>query len=153
LFKPVNDTLGHAAGDRVLVEVADRLAGVAGWYGGTALRWGGDEFVLVVGVPAPAADQLPAAVRAAVGRAPVWVSGRWVQLRVSVGVAVVDPAAGPVAEDRLLQAADTAMYADKRGRRAGAGQPARAGLVAVPAPRTDQPGGRPVSKDRGAHRA
>jgi diguanylate cyclase (GGDEF)-like protein len=155
-FKPVNDTLGHAAGDRVLVEMAGRLSSVACWYGGAALRWGGDEFVLVAGVPSAAAEQLPAAVRGAVGDTPVRVSGRWVQLGVSVGVAVVDPADGPVATDRLLQTADTAMYVDKRAHHAGTGQPARAGLAVaavVPAPRTDQPGGQAAGRDRGAHRA
>ncbi len=99
-FKAVNDTLGHAAGDQFLVEVAHRLRGVLRG-GDTAARLGGDEFVVLCEVAGPAEAQLVAE------RVVEQVPGG-----VSVGVALAsdgdeDPAA-------LLRAADAAMYVVKR---------------------------------------
>ncbi len=109
-FKAVNDTLGHAAGDQFLVEVAHRLGGVLRG-GDTAARLGGDEFVVLCEVAGPAEARLVA------DRVVEQVPGG-----VSVGVAL----AGDGSEDpaALLRAADAAMYVVKR---AGGGRSELAG--------------------------
>lgn len=119
-FKEVNDTLGHAAGDDVLVQVARRLTDVLLPLGdgATAVRMGGDEFAaLLVG---DAAEQ--AAATAAelldVLRRPMTVNGRQVGVGASIGVAVADGDVGPSA---LLRAADVAMYGVKHQGKGGVG--------------------------------
>ena len=112
-FKEINDTMGHGIGDRVLVEVAQRLQ--AGLDDGDALaRFGGDEFVLVVG----AADR--AALDARVGQLvadvsqPVVAGSVELFVEASAGMAVY-PEHGQVADD-LLRRADIAMYDAKEAR-------------------------------------
>lgn len=112
-FKRVNDTLGHAAGDTLLKEVAGRLR-ATGRSSDTIGRLGGDEFAIVLqgvadGVDAPMSaaarifDQLTA---------PFTVAGHEVTMTASVGWAVSESGGSP-AED-LLRNADLAMYAGKR---------------------------------------
>nr|WP_239520389.1 diguanylate cyclase [Blastococcus saxobsidens] len=110
-FKTINDTLGHAAGDELLLAVAARLsADVRG--GDVVARLGGDEFALLL-TDADAdrlrdvADRLLAAVRL-----PVEIAGRSVSVTASIGGALAGP--GATAE-QLLHRADTAMYSAKRG--------------------------------------
>jgi diguanylate cyclase len=113
-FKEVNDTLGHSAGDKVLVEVAQRLrdAAQAAQSDDLVARLGGDEFaVLFVGLPAPAmalhrAQQLLAALNP-----PVELDGMRITVEASAGVAT-GPSRGGVVE--LLRRADVAMYRAKR---------------------------------------
>ncbi|WP_433086248.1 diguanylate cyclase domain-containing protein [Dactylosporangium sp. CA-052675] len=116
-FKPVNDTLGHGAGDELLRAVAGRLTHCVRLED-TVGRLGGDEFVVV-------AEDLPdlaAAVRIAqrvveaVG-APIVVDGHRLPASASVGVALSNDASLP---DELLRQADTAMYTAKRHRKTGA---------------------------------
>jgi two-component system chemotaxis response regulator CheY len=108
-FKQINDTHGHQAGDRVLAEVARRLAGAL--RGGDELaRWGGDEFVAIL----PDTDRegaLRAAqrLRAAVDAAHVPVNGGDVAVTVSVGWAHW---AGDTPDD-LLARADRSLYQAK----------------------------------------
>ncbi|GIF06617.1 hypothetical protein Asi03nite_41550 [Actinoplanes siamensis] len=103
-FKPVNDTYGHDAGDRVLVEVGRRLRAAAG-ADGLVARLGGDEFaVLTPGDPAPVADR----VLAALGEA--FDAG--VRIGASVGIAFGKP--GKQRVGRLVRDADMAMYEAKR---------------------------------------
>jgi diguanylate cyclase (GGDEF)-like protein len=99
-FKRVNDAHGHAAGDRMLVEVARRLERAAG-EGAFVARYGGDEFAIVIRAREPDARDL--AVRVA-GASP-WPA--------SVGLAMSD--AGGTDPDSLLADADAAMYAAKPG--------------------------------------
>jgi len=110
-FKAVNDTWGHHAGDMVLVEIACRLSGTLR-ESDTAARLGGDEFVLML----PATPLLGAieASRALVDFivAPIAVEGKPLTVGASIGIAVF-PNHGRDAE-RLLAAADSAMYAAKR---------------------------------------
>ena len=110
-FKSVNDTWGHHAGDKVLVEIAGRLSGTLR-ESDTAARLGGDEFVLML----PATPLLGAieASRALVDFivAPIAVDGRPLTVGASIGIAVF-PNHGRDA-DVLLAAADSAMYAAKR---------------------------------------
>jgi diguanylate cyclase (GGDEF)-like protein len=110
-FKQVNDTLGHAAGDALLIGVAERLIAAQG-EGDTAARLGGDEYAIVVpGITGP--DDAVAAGNRILEQLtePMIIAGRQVRARGSVGVTV---AAGPGHDlDRLLHEADVALYAAK----------------------------------------
>ena len=113
-FKNINDTLGHAAGDELLVQVAARIQGAVRANHDTAARLGGDEFSVLL-EQAGALDATRTAERIIEClRAPFVVSDTSVQLSGSVGIAV----AGTDADlDVLLRNADLAMYEAKaRGR-------------------------------------
>ena len=114
-FKSINDTLGHAAGDTVLREVAQRLEAAAG-QDGMAARMGGDEFAVVmdVGTVARDAHMLAVALTEA-GRQSFTIDGQDLDIAFSVGVAVA-PGDG-VTPDDLLKNADLALYAAKAERR------------------------------------
>lgn len=116
-FKALNDTLGHAAGDRCLVAVAERLLGAVR-ADDTVARLGGDEFaVLLEGTHAAHAEveavAVAARVHAAFG-APIDVEGHARRARASIGIAAAG-ASGPASPAALLRRADTAMYAAKAG--------------------------------------
>ena len=106
-FKAVNDGLGHSAGDRLLVEVARRLMQCAR-AGDTVARLGGDEFAILAATSAaaPFAERIVTSLRA-----PFDIDGQPVTISCSVGVAVTD--AGPTDAERLIHAADEAMYVAK----------------------------------------
>jgi diguanylate cyclase (GGDEF)-like protein/PAS domain S-box-containing protein len=114
-FKRINDSLGHAAGDQVLVAVAGRLVEAAGGADGVA-RLGGDEFaVWREGVRGPEeAEALALRLQQAL-EPPVRVAGQELYLTASIGVAC---GCGPApAVERLLREADAAMYlAKSRGK-------------------------------------
>ncbi|PRY18190.1 diguanylate cyclase domain-containing protein [Kineococcus rhizosphaerae] len=114
-FKEVNDTLGHAAGDTLLRDVADRLRSLLR-AGDTAARIGGDEFVLVC-EDVPDAQALAAIAARVCERItiPVDLGARTVTVTASVGAARTD---GAAAADDLLRAADRAMYRAKAAGRA-----------------------------------
>lgn len=114
-FKPINDSLGHAAGDQVLQQVAARLRdGVRP--SDTIARLGGDEFVLVLPkLDYPEGAEVVARKVIAQVASPMRVEGRDLVVTVSVGVSMypqdgLDAAA-------LLKAADAAMYRAKRAGR------------------------------------
>jgi diguanylate cyclase (GGDEF)-like protein len=109
-FKRVNDTLGHHAGDRLLVYVADRLRQCLR-AGDVAARFGGDEFLVLLAdvAPGPLLSELVERLRTAIG-APYQLGDERARVGVSIGWA--DCAAG-VSVDQLLQEADTAMYRAK----------------------------------------
>ncbi|MCO1596307.1 bifunctional diguanylate cyclase/phosphodiesterase [Micromonospora sp. RHAY321] len=110
-FKEVNDTLGHAAGDQVLVQVAERLRGAAQG-GDLVARLGGDEFaVLLRGLPAPAVAAHRAETLLAALHEPFELDGMRISVEASGGISVA-PASGGMAE--LLRRADVAMYQAKR---------------------------------------
>ncbi|MEH3147876.1 MAG: EAL domain-containing protein [Methylobacterium frigidaeris] len=110
-FKPVNDTLGHPTGDRLLEKVADRLRSTIRECD-TAARLGGDEFVVLQTGVRDAAQVRALARRIVdlVGRT-YMVEGQLLTIGASVGVAVA-PADGDEAE-RLLKNADLALYGAK----------------------------------------
>ena len=110
-FKTVNDTLGHALGDRILTEVADRLAAVVR-PGDTVARFGGDEFVVLCERLDDPGDAVVIAHRIDQAlRRPLRVDEREFELGVSIGISYADPeAVDPLA---VLQDADAAMYRAK----------------------------------------
>ena len=112
-FKLINDSLGHAGGDTVLVEVARRLKAVAR-HTDTVARFGGDEFAILI-TDAGADDALRIAERAlAELRLPLQVGDQMTWAGASIGVCF--GSRGQTA-DSLLRDADTAMYVAKtRGR-------------------------------------
>ncbi|MGI8774902.1 MAG: putative bifunctional diguanylate cyclase/phosphodiesterase [Actinomycetota bacterium] len=110
-FKRVNDSLGHDAGDAVLVEFANRTRSVAR-ESDTAARIGGDEFaILLERISSPEDAQHVAQRLLEVLNAPMQVRGKEVSLRASIGVAL-DRAEGHV--ESLFRDADLAMYDAKR---------------------------------------
>ena len=113
-FKPVNDLLGHDAGDLLLVEIAVKLRRLAR-EGDTIARLGGDEFVLVAQSVASlaAAQAIAQRVENAVSE-PVEMIGGPVQVYASVGFARSDDAS---TAESLLADADGAMYLVKAERR------------------------------------
>jgi diguanylate cyclase (GGDEF)-like protein len=125
-FKQINDSLGHAAGDQVLVAVARRLAGETRAQD-TVARIGGDEFVLLLPGLAAAADlQRFAARLLARLDQPILLAGAELRVAGSLGMVISQDHAltGP---DGLLHLADSALYAAKR---AGRGQ----AVLSEPAP-------------------
>jgi diguanylate cyclase (GGDEF)-like protein len=111
-FKAVNDTLGHAQGDRLLVLVAELLR-TASRPGDTVARFGGDEFALLLEDLTSGDEALVVAERiVAATAAPFHLAGRQVMASVSIGVALRS-AGGRTAAD-FLGEADAAMYAAKR---------------------------------------
>jgi GGDEF domain-containing protein len=137
-FKAVNDSLGHAAGDQLLVEVARRLTALLR-KSDTVARLGGDEFVVLLdGIAAPGPQQpdtdpdqshpgqphpgqpdpeqpdpeqvVRDGITAAI-TAPFLIDGREVEVGVSIGVAL--STAGSTDPDQLLREADAAMYRAK----------------------------------------
>ncbi len=112
-FKSVNDSLGHDAGDRMLLAVADRMTAAAGPEA-TVARLGGDEFGLVV--PGTARTARAAAQRLArTLRAPLELERRDVASSASIGA--VTHAERYDDAEALLRDADTAMYDAKRAGR------------------------------------
>ncbi len=108
-FKRVNDTLGHAAGDQVLVALGRRFAACAG--DGLVGRLGGDEFAALLGWPVDERWLLAAGCRLTEAlAAPVQVAGRSVTVTASLGIA---PVLGPATLDEVLERADAAMYRAK----------------------------------------
>ena len=112
-FKWVNDTLGHSAGDEVLLAVADALRGVLR-PGDTASRLGGDEFSLLLRHPAhqSTAEEVAQQILSRLGQ-PRLIADQKVAITPSVGIALCAPGAEPIEPDELLRQADTAMYQAK----------------------------------------
>lgn len=110
-FKAVNDRWGHEAGDAVLVAIAQRLQSVVG-DADTVARFGGDEFVIVLGETCGAAalDAVMENVSAAIGEPIIW-KGTLLRIGASVGLARY-PEDGLDAQS-LLRRADESMYSEK----------------------------------------
>jgi diguanylate cyclase (GGDEF)-like protein/PAS domain S-box-containing protein len=110
-FKNVNDSLGHAAGDELLVAVAERLRGCLRT-ADTAARLGGDEFALLLEDIESVNDATATAERmlAVLGR-PFSAGGREVFVAASIGIALAAPG---TSNGQLLRNADIAMYTAKQ---------------------------------------
>lgn len=115
-FKLINDSLGHAAGDKLLTEAAARLRSCVRAQD-TVARLGGDEFVVVLELLAGADDAVPVAkaITHQFSR-PFQLDGREVVVTASIGVALGE--AGQDDADSLLRNADLAMYRAKSSGRA-----------------------------------
>ncbi|MCA1408536.1 EAL domain-containing protein [Ensifer sp. IC3342] len=128
-FKPVNDTLGHGAGDLVLKMAAERIRSVLGDRE-VAYRLAGDEFAVIqwrADQPSEAEHLAHALVNAF--KAPFTVEGITVFVGASVGIAVA-PADGNEVE-QLMKAADIALYAAKKDGRGRARTFTRSMLIVL----------------------
>lgn len=114
-FKPINDTWGHAAGDRLLLQVAERLR-LCLRGGDTVARLGGDEFALLLLGLGGRAECEAALQRVLEALAqPVNLDGQWVAVTASIGVSLYPE--DDADADTLLRHADQAMYRAKQGGR------------------------------------
>jgi diguanylate cyclase (GGDEF)-like protein len=151
-FKHVNDGHGHAAGDAVLCEVAQRL-NQAVRADDLVVRWGGEEFlILAPGVQGEALDALAARVLQAIGGTPIGVAARAepgrptasaaLNITVSIGYGrfPLPPHRAPVPWEQALNLADMALYVAKsqgRNRAVGLRAVAAAGADALRAIEAD----------------
>jgi diguanylate cyclase (GGDEF)-like protein len=117
-FKTINDSLGHAAGDEVLVEVSKRLA-TSVRASDTAARFGGDEFALLLEDIADVQEAADTAERVIEALAvPVRAAHKELSVRCSVGISIVDDDRA-IGADELIRDADAAMYIAKRDGKGG----------------------------------
>jgi diguanylate cyclase (GGDEF)-like protein/PAS domain S-box-containing protein len=117
-FKTVNDSLGHAAGDRVLIEVAKRISGSVR-AADTAARFGGDEFAILledVGGLEHAAETAERVLES-LSRT-IQLDHNELTIRASLGISVAEPGR-PTDADELIRNADAAMYIAKADGKGG----------------------------------
>ena len=115
-FKRIKDSWGHAVGDAVLVEVAQRLSRLRRPRD-AVMRWGGEEFLLLL--PDLRADALPTLaerILQAIGETPIDIDGSALQVTASLGC-LVAPFGSDADTTTLLELADQALYQAKAGGR------------------------------------
>jgi diguanylate cyclase len=116
-FKRINDRFGHEFGDRVLQQLAGRLQGTVRETD-LLFRWGGEEFVILLGHTAASdAPTLAERIRAAVEARPFLDGNVAGPLRVTVSVGTAGTSEYPVDPDALVARADAACYRAKEGGR------------------------------------
>lgn len=110
-FKPVNDTLGHTVGDRLLQTLAEKVSSVVR-AADTFARLGGDEFVVLLPIVSASQDALIVAekIRQAVSQ-PFQIDQQTIHISTSIGIAFFPDHA--ILDDELLKRADAAMYQAK----------------------------------------
>lgn len=115
-FKQINDSHGHAAGDRVLVEVAARIRACLRARD-VAVRLGGDEFAILLAAPSgsDAAERVAGEIAARMAEPIQLTRGKTVTMSLSIGAAIYPADGRDLAA--LVHRADTAMYAAKDSRR------------------------------------
>ncbi len=116
-FKIINDTLGHAMGDAVLVEIARRLRSLA-TPTDAVIRLGGDEFLMLLGEdhPPETVQSLARQLRMVLAEPHGVIS----QLKASVGMAIAHAPVPPSSLEALIAQADHDMYRNKRNNAASA---------------------------------
>ena len=118
-FKQVNDQYGHASGDAVLAEVANRLRGCLR-NSDMVARIGGEEFLVVMpGTPQFQAQRTALRICQAISGMPFTVPGNAqpLNITISIGMAINENGLAHMRPDDMLQSADKALYAAKgRGR-------------------------------------
>ncbi len=109
-FKFINDGIGHAAGDELLIAVARRLSTQVAGHGSLA-RFGGDEFVVIL--DADREEQVTAVAEALLGalRSPFFIDGYELNVDGTIGIATTTPELST--PEALLRAADRALYRAK----------------------------------------
>jgi diguanylate cyclase (GGDEF)-like protein/PAS domain S-box-containing protein len=112
-FKTINDSLGHHVGDKVIVEAARRVRRCIGTRDIVA-RFGGDEFVMLLGVTEAAAQATAQRLLAEMAR-PFVIDGHELHAGATVGISMFPRDGSDL--DTLMRAADAAMYAGKRRQR------------------------------------
>jgi diguanylate cyclase (GGDEF)-like protein len=133
-FKLINDSFGHAMGDRLLRAIGERLDGcVPG--DDLVARLGGDEFAVLLEAHAAQAEPIGHRILAAL-RDPFVIDGHTVGVGASIGLVVPEPADPELSADTLLRRADAAMYVSKRR---GKGNLARYAGSADGGPNADLP--------------
>ncbi|GAB2817914.1 putative bifunctional diguanylate cyclase/phosphodiesterase [Streptomyces daliensis] len=111
-FKAVNDSLGHAVGDQLLISVAERLQSCTAAPGHLVARIGGDEFVALITDPAGREDVTELARQALAALAtPITIDGRDLSVRASIGI--VEGPSGELRPEEVLRSADITMYRAK----------------------------------------
>jgi diguanylate cyclase (GGDEF)-like protein len=133
-FKLINDSFGHAMGDRLLRAIGERLDGcVPG--DDLVARLGGDEFAVLLETHAAQAEPIGHRILAAL-RHPFVIDGHTVGVGASIGLVVPEAADPDLSADTLLRRADAAMYVSKRR---GKGNLARYAGAADGGPNADLP--------------
>lgn len=125
-FKGINDRQGHLVGDRVLKEVAGLLLGSLR-QSDMAVRWGGEEFLVVLsGCDDAEGHRIAENLRQKIETAPIEVNGQRIMVTVSVGVSQYD---GVELPGQTISRADVALYAAKGGGRNRVEVAAKPGLA------------------------
>jgi diguanylate cyclase (GGDEF)-like protein len=115
-FKRVNDTFGHAGGDKVLREIASLLKNSVRVYD-TVARYGGEEFVLLLpGAPLDPTAMVAERIRRSVENTPFEIGQTQVHLTISLGISNF-PIHRARSKEELVKMADLALYDAKRGGR------------------------------------
>ena len=112
-FRVINDTLGHTAGDELMVQAARRFAKATAAFECVLARWSGDQFaVLILDVPSPEAAVALAAVLQEALHAPFDLRRHRLSVTASMGITCAD--SGPQRAEDVLREADIALTAAKR---------------------------------------
>lgn len=116
-FKRINDSYGHLFGDECLQKVAQVMSQHTQRPGDVAVRFGGEEFVMLLpGTDLQGAIQVAESIRQAVARIALHYQSTKITLTISIGVLVKIPQTGDTV-DLLLEAADAALYQAKENGR------------------------------------
>lgn len=111
-FKAVNDSLGHAVGDQLLISVAERLQSCATSPDHLVARIGGDEFVALITNPSGREEVTELARQALAALAtPISIDGRELSVRASIGI--VEGLSGELGPAEVMRSADITMYRAK----------------------------------------